>query len=44
MRKRTKMLLLSLGLLVYVILKIYVINTPNPHDDVIPDIIIQLLT
>jgi len=26
-------------ILLYAVAKIYVLNTPNPHDDAIPDII-----
>lgn len=44
MRKRNKMLIVILVLLLYVILKIYVIQTASLQDDSIPDVLLRLIT
>lgn len=41
--KRNKILLICFILIAYVIIKIYVLKTPNPNDDSIPDVILNFL-
>lgn len=42
-RKHLKMLIKGLIVIVYVILKIYVLNTPETKDNDVPDVLIELL-
>lgn len=42
MRKHKKMLITLIILIIYIILKIYVINTPDNRDDCLPELILNL--
>lgn len=41
--KRKSMLVTALGLIVYILLKLYVLQTPTPDDDHLPDLACKLL-